>query len=40
MTDIWRDSDTLHIERAQPYLTGSAKIQPLHVVPSRMKASG
>jgi len=40
MTDIWRDSDTLHIERTQPYLTGSAKIQPLHVVPSRMKASG
>jgi hypothetical protein len=39
MTDIWRDSDTLQIERAQPYTTGSAKIQPLHVMANRMRAS-
>jgi hypothetical protein len=30
-TQIWRDSGTLRIERAQPYLTPAAKIQPLHV---------
>lgn len=31
-TTIWRDSGMLRIERAQPYLTGVAKVQPLHVV--------
>jgi hypothetical protein len=30
-TQIWRDSDTLRVERAQPYLTPAVKIQPLHV---------
>jgi hypothetical protein len=30
-TTIWRDSNMLRVERAQPYLTGSAKIQALHV---------
>lgn len=31
MTDIWRDSRLLRLERAQPYITRSAKVQPLHV---------
>lgn len=31
MTDIWRDSHLLRLERAQPRATRSAKIQPLHV---------
>jgi hypothetical protein len=35
MTDIWRDSGLLHLERARPYLTGAAKVQPLHVVRKR-----
>ena len=30
-TQVWRDSDMLRIERAKPYLTPAAKIQPLHV---------
>jgi len=37
MTDIWRHGDTLHIERALPYATSSAKIQPLHVTASRLQ---
>lgn len=39
MTDVWRHSNTLRVERAQPYLTGSAKIQPLHVMANRLKTS-
>ena len=39
MTDVWRDSDTLQIERVQPYATGSAKIQPLHVSAGRLRCS-
>ncbi len=30
-TQVWRDSNMLRVERAQPYLTPAAKIQPLHV---------
>ncbi len=30
-TEVWRSSGTLQVERAQPYLTSAAKIQPLHV---------
>ncbi len=30
-TEIWRSHNTLRVERAQPYLTGVAKIQTLHV---------
>ncbi|MEN6478193.1 MAG: hypothetical protein ABFD20_00970 [Anaerolineales bacterium] len=39
MTDIWRASDTLQIERALPYTTSSAKVQPLHVMPSQLRPS-
>lgn len=31
MTNIWRDSHLLRLERTQPRTTRSAKIQPLHV---------
>jgi hypothetical protein len=30
-TEIWRSHNTLRVERAQPHLTGVAKIQALHV---------
>jgi hypothetical protein len=30
-TEVWRSSGTLQIERARPYLTSAAKIQPLHI---------
>ena len=30
-TEVWRSGNTLQIERARPYLTSAAKIQPLHV---------
>ena len=32
MTDIWRDSHLLRLERAHPYTTRAAKVQALHVV--------
>lgn len=32
MTEIWRDSRLLRLERARPYTTHSAKVQALHVV--------
>jgi hypothetical protein len=31
MTDIWRDSHLLRLERVRPYITHSAKVQALHV---------
>jgi len=31
MTDIWRDSRLLRVERARPYTTRSAKVHSLHV---------
>jgi len=37
MTDVWRADGALQIERGQPYATGSAKIQSLHVVSSRIQ---
>jgi hypothetical protein len=30
-TEVWRSGGTLQVERARPYLTSTAKIQPLHV---------
>ena len=30
-TEVWRSGHTLQIERARPYVTSAAKIQPLHV---------
>jgi hypothetical protein len=35
MTDIWRDSRLLRVERSEPYLTRMAKVQALHVVRKR-----
>ncbi len=35
MTDIWRDSRLLRLERAEPYVTGVGKVQALHVVNKR-----
>lgn len=35
MTEVWRDSHLLRLERAQPYVTGAAKVQPLHVLKKR-----
>jgi hypothetical protein len=32
MTEVWRDSGTLRVERREPYVTGSAKVLPLHVL--------
>jgi hypothetical protein len=40
MTDVWRDADLLHVERALPYMTRAAKILPLHVEhPRRVEGS-
>ncbi len=32
MATIWRSGETLRIVRREPHLTGSAKVQPLHVL--------
>jgi hypothetical protein len=34
MATLWRDGDTLRIERREPYETGQAKILPLQIVRS------
>jgi hypothetical protein len=34
MATLWRDGDTLRVERREPHETGQAKILPLHVVRS------
>ncbi len=31
MAEIWQQAGTLRVERREPYMTGAAKIQPLHV---------
>lgn len=35
MTDLWRGHHTLQVERREPYVTSSAKIQTLHVIKKR-----
>jgi hypothetical protein len=32
MARLWRDGDTLRVERREPHQTGQAKILPLHVL--------
>jgi hypothetical protein len=32
MADVWRNGDTLHVVRREPYATGAGKVLPLHVL--------
>jgi hypothetical protein len=38
MAEIWQQAGALRVERREPYVTSSAKIQPLHVRPSQYDA--
>jgi hypothetical protein len=35
MSEVWRESGTLVVDRREPYVTSSAKVQPLHVLEAR-----
>jgi len=32
MADLWRDGQTLRVVRREPFVTGAAKILPLHIL--------
>jgi hypothetical protein len=32
MADLWRDGQTLRVVRREPFITGAAKILPIHIL--------
>jgi len=32
MADLWREGRTLRVVRGEPFVTGAAKILPLHIL--------
>jgi hypothetical protein len=34
MTEVWKDGQTLRVVRREPFVTGAAKILPLHILRS------